>query len=139
MPGSTPFSRLPSADPQAGLFERILLAIDRARVRVLKVRMAGMLFGLVACIATTAASWPILREELTESPFIGYLRFIITDSDVVLAHAKDLFFALLDSFPTESAILACAAVFFILGSVGIGQALVRARRGHLTHTHLATH
>lgn len=139
MPGSTPFSHLPSADPQTGLFERILLAIDRARMRVLKVRMAGMLLGLGVCIATAIALWPILREELTESPFIGYLRFIITDSDVMLAHSKDLFFALLDSFPTESAILACTAVFFILGSVGIGQALLRARRGHLTHTHLTAH
>ncbi len=88
--------------------------------------------GFFICLAYAAANASAIWAELQTSSFFSMLRLSFSDSDVLFKHSRDLFFALLESFPLISVILALTCACFLIGAGMLTNTLRYTRRDLLT-------
>jgi len=94
------FSRFEPAEPPAGLFDRIILAIKREQelrhTRRLVFGFAGL---LVASFAAVPFSWTMLVNQVESSGIFYFVSTAVSDFGTFLALWQDFGLAILESLP----------------------------------------
>lgn len=94
------FSHLTPAEPPAGLFDRIILAIKREQeLQQTKRLLFGFLFLLVASFIATPFSWTILINQIESSGISYFISTALKDFGVFIALWQDFSLAILESLP----------------------------------------
>jgi len=94
------FSHLTPAEPPAGLFDRIILAIKREQeLQQTKRLLFGFLFLLVASFIATPFSWTILINQIESSGISYFISTALSDFGVFIALWQDFSLAILESLP----------------------------------------
>lgn len=124
---------LPDIEPPSSLLDRVVQAVNRLRIRALRIRFTTMLIGLVLSLIGVIlyANW--FLSEIRESSFWGFLRLGLSDPDIVLTHFSDLAWGLLESIPAISVMVVLISIFFIVAAIGFGQSLRRIRKKTVIH------
>ena len=136
MPTSPEFSRLPDVQPPPGLFENVLTAIHEARMRSLRLRLAGALAATMASVAFVTSNWTALRLEFGQSSFFSLLRLLFSDPDIAFWNVKDFSLSLLEAIPIASVLALLFVAFTGVMVTAFVSALWNER--HATYiTHLA--
>ncbi len=94
------FTYLKPAEPPAGLFERIILAIKREQeLQHTKRLLFGFLFLLVVSFIATPLSWSILINQIESSGISYFISTALSDFGTFLPLWKDFSLAILESLP----------------------------------------
>jgi len=94
------FSHLKPAEPPAGLFDRIILAIKREQeLRHTRRLLFGFLFLLVASFIATPLSWTMLQNQVENSGIIYFVLTALSDFGTFLTLWQDFSLAILESLP----------------------------------------
>jgi len=94
------FSHLEPAEPPAGLFDRIILAIKREQeLRHTKRLLFGFLILLVTSFITTPFSWTILVNQIESSGISYFISTTLSDFGTFLILWQDFSLAILESLP----------------------------------------
>ena len=94
------FSHLEPAEPPAGLFDRIILAIKgEQELRHTKRLLFGFLFLLVVSFIAIPLSWSILISQIESSGISYFISTALSDFGTFLALWKDFSLAILESLP----------------------------------------
>jgi len=94
------FLHLKPAEPPAGLFDRIILAIKREQELQHKRRLLfGFLFLLVVSLITTPLSLIMLVNQLESSGISYFISTVVSDFGAFLTLWQDFSLAILESFP----------------------------------------
>jgi len=94
------FSHLEPAEPPAGLFDRIILAIKREQeLRQTRRLLFGFLFLLVTSSVATFFSWSILINQIESSGISYFISIALSDISTFLILWKDFSLAILESLP----------------------------------------
>jgi len=94
------FSHLKPAEPPAGLFDRIILAIKREQeLRHTKRLLFGFLFLLVSSFIATPLSFTILVNQVENSGIIYFVSTVVSDLGTFLALWQDFSLVILESLP----------------------------------------
>jgi len=113
------FSRLKPAEPPAGLFERIILAIKREQeLQHTKRLLFGFSFLLIASFVATPFSWSILVNQIESSGISYFVSAALGDFGTFIALWQEFALAILESLPITG-----MAAF----AVSIGMALFTLR------------
>ena len=112
----------------ADLFDRVMAAIQRARLRQAGSRFAIALVGFLASIGYAILNWSTIAAEIQASPFFGFVRLAISDPDIVFANGKDFLFGLLEALPLGTVLLVLLGIFFFISTAVMTDALRHARR-----------
>jgi len=113
------FSRLKPAEPPAGLFERIILAIKREQeLQHTKRLLFGFSFLLIASFVATPFSWSMLVNQIESSGISYFVSAALGDFGTFIALWQEFALAILESLPITG-----MAAF----AVSIGMALFTLR------------
>jgi len=94
------FSRLKPAEPAAGLFDRIILAIKREQeLQQTRRLLFGFLSLLIISFVTMPFSWTLLVQQLKNSSILYFILTAISDFSVFLTLWQDFGLAILESLP----------------------------------------
>ena len=94
------FSHLKPAEPPAGLFDRIILAIKREQeLRRTKRLLFSFLFLSVVSLIATPFSWTMLVSQVKSSGIIYFISTAVSDFGTFLAFWKDFGLAIAESLP----------------------------------------
>lgn len=94
------FSHLKPATPDAGLFDRIILAIKREQeLQQTRRLLFGFLFLLIASFITTPLSWTMLVNQVENSGVFYFISTAISDFGNFLTIWQDFSLAILGSLP----------------------------------------
>jgi len=94
------FSHLKPAEPPAGLFDRIILAIKREQeLQRTKRLLFGFLFLLITSFIATPISWKILVSQVENSGILYFISTAVSDFGTFLAFWKDFSLAIAESLP----------------------------------------
>jgi hypothetical protein len=94
------FSHLKPAEPPAGLFDRIILAIKREQeLQHTKRLLFGFLFLLVVSLIATPFSWTMLVSQVKSSGILYFISTAVSDFGTFLTLWKDFGLAILESLP----------------------------------------
>ena len=94
------FSHLTPAEPPAGLFDRIILAIKREQeLQQTKRLLFGFLFLLVVSFIATPFSWTILINQIESSGISYFISTALSDFGTFIALWQDFSLAILESLP----------------------------------------
>jgi len=105
------FSYLKPAEPPAGLFDRIILAIKREQeLRQTKRLLFGFLFLLVISLITTPFSWSILINQIESSGISYFISTALSDFGVFLIFWKDFSLAILELLPLTGMMIFAASL-----------------------------
>ncbi|MDD5043163.1 MAG: hypothetical protein PHD51_00640 [Patescibacteria group bacterium] len=109
------FTRLPSPEPPAGLFQRTLLRLEEERkLAAVKRRLALFSVGLLGSIVALVPVFKMVYAGFAESGFIKFLSLIISDTGIVAAYWQNFALSLLETLPAMSLILLLAVVLVFL-------------------------
>ncbi len=113
------FSHLEPAEPPAGLFDRIILAIKREQESQHTKRLLfGFLFLLVVSLIATPLSWIMLVNQIESSGISYFISTALSDLGTFFAIWQDFSLAILESLPI---------VGMIAFTISIGMALFTLR------------
>lgn len=88
------------AEPLAGLFDRIILAIKREQeLRHTRKLLFSFLFLLVVSLVATPLSWTMLVSQVENSGILYFISTAISDFRTFLALWQDFSLAILESLP----------------------------------------
>ncbi len=94
------FSHLKPAEPPAGLFDRIILAIKREQELQHTRRLVSGFFSLlVISFAAIPFSWSMLINQIESSGIIYFISTAVNDFGVFLILWQDFGLAILESMP----------------------------------------
>lgn len=94
------FSRLKPAQPPAGLFDRIILAIKQEQeLQHTKRLLFGFLFLLIASVIAASLSWTMLVNQMESSGIIYFISTAVSDLGNFFTFWKDFGLAFLESLP----------------------------------------
>jgi len=94
------FTHLKPAEPSVGLFDRIVLAIQREKeLRKTKRLLFGFLFLLVVSSIATPLSWTMLINQIESSGISYFVSTALSDFGTFLLLWKDFTLAILESLP----------------------------------------
>lgn len=94
------FTHLKPAEPSAGLFDKIILAIKREQeLQHTKRLLFGFLFLLVISFITTPISWTILVNQIEGSGVSYFISTAVSDLGTFMAMWQDFGLAILESMP----------------------------------------
>jgi hypothetical protein len=123
-----PVDSLPDIGVPPELSARIFFAVSAAKIRRIRNEFAAAVTAFAAFVGVVIASLSFFAEEIRTSSFASYLRLLISDSDVVLAHLNDYVLGAFERLPIGLILVVLVSSFFLLGIVGFGQAFIHARR-----------
>ena len=113
------FSYLKPAEPPAGLFDRIILAIKREqKLQHTKRLLFGFLFLLVASFIAIPFSWTLLVGQVESSGILYFISTAVSDFSTFFALWQDFGFAILESLPITG---------MVVFTLSIGMALFTLR------------
>lgn len=94
------FTHLEPPEPPAGLFDRIILAIQREQeLRNTKRLAFGFLVLLVISLTAAPFSWSLFSEQMTESGVLQFMSIAINDLGIFFAFWQDFSLAIAESLP----------------------------------------
>jgi hypothetical protein len=94
------FSHLKPAEPPAGLFDRIILAIKREQeLKHTRRLLFSFLFLLVTSFIATPLSWSMLINQIESSGISYFISTALSDFGTFLALWRDFSLAILESLP----------------------------------------
>ena len=94
------FTQLKPKEPPAGLFDKIILAIDREQQLQRTKRIVFSFLGLtVISIVTAPFSWSMLVGQIESSGILYFLSTMTSDAVISLSLWKDTGLAILESLP----------------------------------------
>ena len=100
------FSHLEPAEPPAGLFERIILAIKREQeLQHTRRLLFGFLFLLVVSLITIPFSWSLLINQIESSGISYFISTALSDFNTFVVLWKDFSLAILESLPLTGMII----------------------------------
>ncbi len=113
------FSHLKPAEPPAGLFDRIILAIKREQELQHTRRLVFSFFGLlIISFVAIPFSWTMLSNQVESSGILYFISTALGDLNTFLALWQDFGLAILESLPI---------VGIIAFAISIGAALFSLR------------
>ncbi len=112
---------LPKAAVPEGLFLRIREVIQaKIRMRSMRRLMAASFSGLAVLVTGMAGFETVLSQELAQTSFFNYLKVLIMDWDLLVAHWQDVGMSLLENLPMTNimawlslALLVCSLIYTI--------------------------
>jgi hypothetical protein len=118
------------APPQIpiGLEDRIIVRIQRARLRGLYARLAFSLVGCVAGCAYLALAGRDLLIAVRQSAAFDVARLAFSDPDIIFMNLQDALLGLAESLPFGAIAFAASAVFSAVCAIEFGLALRRQKR-----------
>ncbi len=94
------------AEPSAGLFDRIILAIKKEQELQNKRRLLFSFFSLlIVSIAAVPFSWTVLAEQIRNSGILYFVSAAFNNLSNFMIFGKDFGLALLESLPIAGIIL----------------------------------
>ena len=120
-------------EPPPGLFLRVMSRVHVARLRRLWLGLVTIGTAFVSACVLTALSWQAISAEVMSSTFVGYLRLMLSDPDIVLTNLKDFASGLLESLPLQSILIALLFAVLLVGMATLVQSLRREQRHSLLH------
>lgn len=113
------FQSLPEAELPVGLSERIFAEIGRLQEHEIR---RALLFSRIRVGVSGAVSLGAIffaGSLILGSEFMRLCSLVISDTAVVAAYGRELFWLLLETFPTIPFVLLLAPFFFFLLSLGM--------------------
>lgn len=113
------FTHLKPAEPNAGLFDRIILAIKREqKLRHTKRLVFGFFALLIVSLVIVPFSWAILQNQIESSGILYFVSVAVSDFNTFLASWQDFGLAILESLPITG---------MVVFTISIGLALFTLR------------
>ena len=131
------FSQIEPAEPPAGLFDRIILAIKQEQeLRHTKRLLFSFLFLLVCSFIATPFSWTMFVNQVESSGISYYVSTAIGDFGTFLLLWKDFSLAILESLPIMGIVVFTVNMALILFTVRLFLYRKRLLLGYLGQGHL---
>jgi len=112
------FSRLDPAEPSAGLFDRIILAIEREReIRQKRRLLLGFLSLSIVSFIAAPFSWILLVNQVESSGIIYFISAAVSNLGIFLALWQDFSLAILESLPVMAITVFLVNIALILFTV----------------------
>ena len=129
------FSHLKPAEPPAGLFDRIILAIKREQeLQHTKRLLFSFLFLLVASLIATPLSWTILVNQVENSGIIYFVFAAVSDFGIFLTLWQDFGLAILESLPIMGIVVFTISIGVALFTLRLFLYKKRLLLGYLMHS-----
>lgn len=94
------FTHLKPAEPSAGLFDKIILAIKREQdLRNTKRLAFGFLALLIISLSSAPFSWSFFSEQMAESGVLQFMSIAINDLGTFFVFWQDFSLAIAESLP----------------------------------------
>ncbi len=130
------FSHLEPAEPPAGLFDRIILAIKREQeLQQTKRLLFSFLSLLIISFIAASFSWTLLVEQVESSGILYFVSTAISDFGVFLALWQDFGLAILESLPIMGIAVFMVNIALILFTVRLFLYRKRLLLAYLIHSH----
>jgi len=112
------FSHLKPAEPAAGLFDRIILAIKREQeLQKTKRLLFGFLSLLIVSFISMPFSWMLLVQQLKNSGILYFISAAISDFGIFLALWQNFALAILESLPIVAIVIFTVNMALVLFTV----------------------
>ncbi len=109
------FTHLAPAEPPAGLFDRIILAVQREQeLRRTKKLVFGFLALFVVSMAAAPFSWTMLVEQTESSGILYFLSTAAGDVSMLFVLWQDFGLAVLESLPIVGITIFTANIILLL-------------------------
>jgi hypothetical protein len=129
------FSHLTPAEPPAGLFDRIILAIKREEeLRHTRRLLFSFLFLLVVSFVATPLSWTILVNQVEDSGFSYFISTALKDFGTFLVLWKDFSLAILESLPLTGMMIFVTSLGMSIFTLRLFLYRKRLLLGYLIHS-----
>ncbi len=129
------FSRIEPAEPPAGLFDRIILAIKQEReLQHTKRLLFGFLFLLVASFIVTPLSWTMLATQAENSGILYFISTAFSDFGNFLALWQNFGLAILESLPIMGIAAFTISISITLFTIRLFLYKKRFLLGYLMHS-----
>jgi hypothetical protein len=110
--------QLPVFEPPAGLFDKVLLRLERERkLAVAKRRLIVFSGCLVISISASLPIWRLVFSELAQSGLGQYLTLLVYDFQTVAAYWQDYSLSLLEALPAASLAVGLGLLLLALASL----------------------
>lgn len=130
------FSYLEPAEPSAGLFDRIILAIKREQeLQRTKRLLFGFLSLLIISFVAAPFSWTLLIEQVENSGILYFVSAALSDSGVFLVLWQDFGLAILESLPIMGIAVFLVNMALILFTVRLFLYRKRLLLAYLIHSY----
>ena len=74
------------------------------------------------------AVWSSITAAMRSSSLIDYGRLIVSDPDIVFAHAKAFFLGFLEAFPADAVVALCVTGLILMGILVLAYHALKAAR-----------
>ncbi len=129
------FTYLKPAEPPAGLFDRIILAIKREQeLRHTKRLLFGFLSILVVSFIATPLSWAILVNQIEGSGVSYFISAALSDFGTFLTLWQDFGLAILESLPIMGMVALAISIGMALFTLRLFLCRKRLLLGYLIHS-----
>jgi len=129
------FSHLKPAEPPAGLFDRIIMAIKREQeLQHTKRLLFSFLFLLVASLIMTPLSWTILVSQVENSGILYFVSTAVSDFGTFLFLWQDFSLAILESLPIMGIVVFTISIGVALFTLRLFLYKKRLLLGYLMHS-----
>jgi hypothetical protein len=129
------FSHLKPAEPPAGLFDRIILAIKREQeLQQTKRSLFGFLFLLVVSFIATPFSWTILINQIESSGIFYFISTALSDFGTFIALWQDFSLAILESLPLTGMMIFAICLGMFIFTLRLFLYRKRLLLGYLIHS-----
>jgi hypothetical protein len=108
------FLNISQINPPKGLHEKILMEIERKKIRSARIRLG---FWLVAFSGLFVFLVPITQNifyKISQSGFSKYLSLILSDWDVLFTYWKEFMLSIIESMPLFEITAVLSIVFILL-------------------------
>jgi hypothetical protein len=129
------FSHLKPAEPPAGLFDRIIMAIKREQeLQHTKRLLFSFLFLLVTSFIATPLSWRILVSQVENSGILYFVSAAVSDFGIFLTLWQDFGLAILESLPIMGIVVFTISIGVALFTLRLFLYKKRLLLGYLMHS-----
>jgi hypothetical protein len=128
------FSNLKPAEPPAGLFDKILLAIKREQeLQQTRRLLFGFLSLLIISFITMPFSWTLLAEQAENSGILYFISAAMSDFGVFLNLWQDFGLAIIESLPIVAVVIFTLNMVLILWTLRLFLYKKRLLLAYLIH------
>lgn len=113
------FGALPGRDAPAYLCERVLGAVSRERVRILRMRLVFSSCAALASLIGVVSAASMLVSAMAASGFSAYASLFISDGSLVPAFGSSFLLSLAESLPGPEVALALFLIAVLIQSLRV--------------------
>ncbi len=130
------FTYLKSAEPSAGLFDRIISTIEREQeLRRTKNLLFGLLTISVVSLVAMPFSWTLLVNQVRNSDILYFVSAAVSNLETFLTLWQDFGLAVLESLPITGIIVFTINIILLLFAIRLFLYKKRLLFGYLTHSY----